>query len=304
MAMAVTDATMVERSGRPLPPASWKGQLLVGTALIISSIAHVALLGTVLFASPDANNAPPAKSITVDLVPEKDAPPAAKPETPNSEPPRPALERPAPETAAQEKSARQSNPAPQTSSTATKKPEAAAARAPSSQLPAPSPKAAQPESRPSQSQAMNEDAAATAVRLAHLLHLNEVDPSTAFEAPPSENRARLSRKEIAAFKAQLKKCWVPPAGGPAAGKVKVVLRIALSLKGELTKDPVLLAGSPSIHGPALFKSAREALAQCQPYTALPARKYKEWKELDLNFALSEILDVSSGAGFGTTRVTR
>lgn len=299
--MAVTDATMSERSARPLSPAAWKAQLLVGAALILSSIAHVALLGTILFASPGANNAPRAKSITVDLVPEKNAPPAAKPEIRKSLLPKPAIEEPAQEKRAQEMPTLQSPPP------AAKKSETMMALASAS--PAPSPKATQPERRPVPSDAMQEDteanaAAAAAVRLVHLLHLKEIDPSTAFEAPPSKNRARLSRKEIAAFKAQLKKCWTPPAGVPRAAKVKVVLRVTLSPKGKLINDPVLLAGSPSIHGPALFKSALDALAQCQPYTTLPARKYKEWKRLDLNFTPADILAVGSGAGFGSARISR
>jgi hypothetical protein len=301
----MADATMAERSERLLAPASWKAAMLLGAGLIISSVAHMALLGTVLFASASPNEAPPPKSITVDLVPEKDAPPVVKLELPKPEPLRPALEMPTLEKQAQ-----------QSSSSSASAPRAAAARqqlaaaqkstppSPAPQQSAPEAKATQPEPRPAQSEPVTEDTGVTAARIAQMLHLSELDPTATFEAPPSENSARLSRKEIAALKAHLEKCWAPPAGVPREEKLKVLLRVALSPQGRLAKAPVLLAGSPSIHGPALFKSALDALARCQPYAMLPAKKYKDWKLLDLNFTPGEIVAINSGSGFQSTKSIR
>jgi hypothetical protein len=42
--------------------------------------------------------------------------------------------------------------------------------------------------------------------------------------------------------------------------------------------------SPAKLGFPLFQNAKAALKQCQPYTMLPADKFKEWRVLDLNFS--------------------
>ena len=91
---------------------------------------------------------------------------------------------------------------------------------------------------------------------------------------------------------------------PRAENLKAAIRIALSRNGKFSREPTLLAASASANGPALVKSALAALAQCQPYTVLPASKYQEWKQLDLTFTSREILDVSSGKGFGTRNARR
>jgi hypothetical protein len=111
------------------------------------------------------------------------------------------------------------------------------------------------------------------------------------DAPPSETAAQLSAEEIAGFKDHLKKCWVPPSGVPDTKKLKAVIRVALNPDGTLIAKPALLAASASEFGPALVESAMRALVQCQPYTVLPAEKYKEWKFLDLNFSQDDIAGV-------------
>jgi hypothetical protein len=286
--MAVVDATVAERSERPRSRASWTPRLVVGAALLLSSAAHITLLGSVLFANPRANDAPPPKSIMVDLVPAKQAPPAAKPELPKLELPKP-----------QALAAKREKPA---SSSARESPPRAASPEPAAPPLPPAAPTTRAEPRPAP--AVPDDAGEAAVRIARLMHLGELNPDIIFEAPPSRNEARLSRSEIAAFKAHLKTCWKPPAGVPQAENLKAAIRIALRPNGRFGKEPVLLAASASIHGPALVKSALAALTQCQPYTVLPARKYQEWRQLDLRFTSRDILDVRSGKGFGARNARR
>jgi hypothetical protein len=50
-----------------------------------------------------------------------------------------------------------------------------------------------------------------------------------------------------------------------------------------------MAAKATPKGPLIMKAAIHALEACQPYSMLPADKYKEWRELDLEF---------TPAGFG------
>jgi hypothetical protein len=127
-----------------------------------------------------------------------------------------------------------------------------------------------------------EERAATAARLAWMLNL-PTDTSTSLAAPPSEEKSNLAREEVAAFKAQVSKCWVAPAGMPNTPDANVLIRIALNPDGTLGTAPELIAAPVSIDGRPLAESAKRALRKCQPYAALPAGKYRDWKILDMSF---------------------
>ena len=60
-------------------------------------------------------------------------------------------------------------------------------------------------------------------------------------------------------------------------------RVLMTPDGRLAAPPMLVEASASAKGPALMQSAMSALQACQPYSMLPADKYREWKVLDLNF---------------------
>ena len=68
-----------------------------------------------------------------------------------------------------------------------------------------------------------------------------------------------------------------------------MLRVALKRDGKLARTPTLMAAKATPKGPLIMKAAIHALEACQPYSMLPADKYKEWRELDLEF---------TPAGFG------
>lgn len=108
--------------------------------------------------------------------------------------------------------------------------------------------------------------------------------SIGFDTIPSESK--LADQVIATLKARMKECWAPPFSLATADaqKLVVVLRVSLQQDGALAGEPTLLAASASPKGAALLQTAMQALQKCQPYSFLPAAKYKEWKKLDLSFS--------------------
>jgi hypothetical protein len=124
----------------------------------------------------------------------------------------------------------------------------------------------------------------------------EEKPVTPSGGPPSEIKAKLTAEEIAAFRAEIQKCWELPIGIPDAMKLEVVLRVAMSRKGTLFVPPELLKAPASVHGPRLVGIAMKALQQCAPYKSLPSAKYNEWKVLDLRFLATGM------AGLDSTKV--
>ena len=103
-----------------------------------------------------------------------------------------------------------------------------------------------------------------------------------FDAPAASS-ANISIDSAKALREHLKSCSILPASISPNDNVKLVLRVALLPNGKLAKEPLLISGSASEKGPALLKSATDALLACQPYNELPADKYTEWKMLDLVF---------------------
>jgi hypothetical protein len=119
--------------------------------------------------------------------------------------------------------------------------------------------------------------------------LDVVTPAASGSLEPlSETAANLSVDDVAAFKTHLRKCWSPPPGLAETPKLKVVLRVFLARNGALAAQPVLLAASASPAGPALVQTAVAALRRCQPFSFLPADRYKEWKVLDLNLSPADM----------------
>jgi hypothetical protein len=99
-----------------------------------------------------------------------------------------------------------------------------------------------------------------------------------FDAP-SSNPAMLPHDDIAAFRARLSSCSRLPAG--IDENVMIALRISFKRDGTLASPPQLLEASLSPDAAALLNIAVSALQSCQPFTELPADKYKRWKTLDL-----------------------
>jgi hypothetical protein len=103
-----------------------------------------------------------------------------------------------------------------------------------------------------------------------------------FDAP-AFHAAKVSTDDIARFREHLKKCSVLPRSIAPTDKVTIRLRASFRPDGTLASAPLLIEASASAKGPLLMQAAIHALEGCQPYAALPADRYSEWKVLDLGF---------------------
>ena len=107
-------------------------------------------------------------------------------------------------------------------------------------------------------------------------------PGDGFDAPASE-KADVASSLVTEFRRHLKTCSKLPRSIAPLDKIKITLRVLMTLEGKLAAEPLLIEASASAKGPALMQSAISALQACQPYAMLPADRYGEWKVLDLSF---------------------
>ncbi len=277
---------------------------------LISAVAHAIMLTLFLLGTAKPYDAAPTETVSVDLVPSEEAPPdpaKIEPDKPEPQkPPEPELTvvlptfsptRPSATAVAPTSTPKQSAPALSAAApakaTAPAKAEAPAKTAPATPAPAtppqagPTPAASAP-AQPQPPAAQKPDP--SIFDPASIPKLMELTPRSAPEAPTfafdaqAEVSADLSREDVAAFKAHLKKCLKLPAGVDPSSRRRVVVRVFLKPDGALASEPMLIEASASREGPAMVKAAQEALRQCQPYGFLPADKYPEWKVLDLTLS--------------------
>jgi len=242
-------------------PAAWRlGGFAVAGGLAVSALVHLALVGAVLFVTPKLLPAP-VNSMTVDIVSPDEIAEISKKAAPA--PPM------APQPQAQPPQATQ---APQVPPSSGLDPYLLPRDPPPAAVPVPE--------------------LGEAARLAQLLGLPPPTAGAVSGGAPSEYQANLTPEEIARFSAHVQSCWTSPAGLVNAPKLEVVIRVGLRPDGRFTVVPALLAAPASAQGPALVKAAMRALQQCQPYNALPAGKYDEWRLLDLRFSADGMATVS------------
>jgi outer membrane biosynthesis protein TonB len=86
-----------------------------------------------------------------------------------------------------------------------------------------------------------------------------------------------------AFRERVSSCSTLPAGIDHHDKIAVSLRVSFNPDGTLASPPRPLRPITSPKAQAMMESAINALQKCQPYTMLPADKYKIWKSIDLVF---------------------
>jgi hypothetical protein len=116
-------------------------------------------------------------------------------------------------------------------------------------------------------------------------------PGEGFDAPASRP-ADVASNLVAEFRRHLKTCSKLPAAVGPSDKIKIKLRVFMTLEGRLAAEPILIEASASAKGPALMQSAIGALEACQPYAMLPADRYGEWQVLDLSFTPQDFADAS------------
>jgi len=223
---------------------------IISSILLASVLLHLGLLGLILWAERRGSTTADTETIAVELVKPSDIPPV-KVEPPKLEPPKPEPQKPEPQ-----KPVEQQSP----------KPDAPAQAAPSEPPPAKIAVAPPPDKPP-----------------APAPQDNAVRPAGPSGGPASESKSGLTPEEIAAFRAQVQKCWTLPVGLPNAMKLEAVLRVSLARNGAIAAGPELLRANALADGPVLVGVAMKALRECAPYRSLPAAKYSEWKVLDLRF---------------------
>jgi hypothetical protein len=239
-----------------------------------SIAAHIALLALIVFGSGVRlfDTAPPP-AIDVELVPAKDAPA----ETPGGLS-LPSLETPKGDDSKQddakadEPKAAQPHTAKPDDPPVTPAPETAA---PETAAPAPEPPALP-------------QAVITGAPVVQPDVMSQYgDPFLSGGFTPNKEAADLKADVVAAFRAHLKSCLKLPAGVSPTDDARIVLRVSLKRDGRLAATPALMAAKATPTGPLIMKAAIRALEACQPYAMLPAEKYKEWRELDLEFTAAE-----------------
>jgi outer membrane biosynthesis protein TonB len=104
---------------------------------------------------------------------------------------------------------------------------------------------------------------------------------------PKGNAMALSQSEIDALRAQIRRCWNPPAGAADARDMRVEMNVKLRIDGSLAAEPVLLERGTGPYFQVFAESALRAVQRCQPYS-LPAAKYEAWRDIDLGFRLDDM----------------
>lgn len=258
---------------------------ILRTGIAASAIAHLSVLMLVLFFTEvHPFGLVTAEPITVDIV------------SPAEAPPPPNKEEPLPEPKAKPSDTFDLSPKPASGSPPAATPQPAATRPPQrATLSAPSPGTQPPNVRP---QPPATDPAPgylppepdLSIKYHVMLGLPpdlpaeppKGKPGDDFDAPASKT-ADIDSSLVSEFRRHLKKCSrLPPSIAPS-DKLKITLRVLMTLEGKLAADPILIEASASAKGPVLMQSAIGALEACQPYAMLPADRYGEWKVLDLSF---------------------
>ena len=271
------------------------------TGAAISVAAHVAALTACLvLAGVRPFDPTTAEAITVDIVTPEEAPPL--PKEPDYDFPR--FDEKSQEQAAEKKQAAQESPqqaapeqpakpapAPpakpkQDSRQAALKPQAAEPSKPEQPQPQAQPQQQmQPQTPPPAQPEQEVPTAAPDItsKFGMMFTLPDAGAAGDFDAKATA-KANISREDAAALRAHLKTCSIMPKSVTASDNVRIVLRVAFQPDGRLAAEPLLIEASASEKGPALMRSAMDALDKCQPYAMLPADRYDQWRMLDLSFS--------------------
>lgn len=270
------------------------------TGAAISVAAHVAALTACLvLAGVRPFDPTAAEAITVDIVTPEEAPPLPK-EPDNYDFPtldeksqEQATEKQAPQESPQQPAPEQP-PKPAPAPSAAAKPKQDSQQAALQQQPAEPPKPAeqakpvqqsQPQSQPPASSQPEVPTAAPDItsRFGMMFTLPDAGAAGDFDAKATA-KANISGEDAAALRAHLKTCSILPRSISPSDNVRIVLRVAFQRDGKLAAEPLLIEASASEKGPALMKSAMDALEKCQPYAMLPPDRYDQWRMLDLSFS--------------------
>lgn len=104
---------------------------------------------------------------------------------------------------------------------------------------------------------------------------------------PTGQSATLTQSEEAALAGQMRRCWNLLPGEIESG-LTVDLRVNLNQDGSVLGTPRLLTNpTSSMHG-SIARAAQRAVLSCGPYQ-LPAEKYAQWSEVEVQFRASDVI---------------
>jgi hypothetical protein len=285
---------------------------IIRTDIAASAVVHLSLVALIILISEvHPFRTPPSDTVAVDIVtPEELKKEQEKVPEPAPIPtPTPTPELRLPEFTAKEKEATSKTPATASPEPQTAQQQPAPKRSPQASPPPPRRDVdAQPQPQPPpQPQATPQPPAPSyrppepdvTVKYGVMLGLPETPsplPSSTKDAPKDDVggaqdtvAAKLSTDVIAELYRHLRSCAKPPAEISRSDKVHIKLRAFMTTDGRLATAPALIEASASpAKGLAMLESARSALEACQPYTMLPADKYREWRVLDLTFTPKDL----------------
>lgn len=101
---------------------------------------------------------------------------------------------------------------------------------------------------------------------------------------------KLTVSEVDAFRAQMRRCWSPPAGAKKAENLIVQVRLSLTPGGAISSGPKVV--NRQFLSDPFFRAAAEsvlrAIRRCQPFR-MPPKKYASWRNIELTFDPSKML---------------
>ncbi len=101
---------------------------------------------------------------------------------------------------------------------------------------------------------------------------------------------KLTVSEVDSFRAQMRRCWSPPAGAREAENLIVQVRVSLTPSGSISAGPKVV--NRQFLSDPFFRAAAEsvlrAIRRCQPFR-MPPKKYASWRNIELTFDPSKML---------------
>lgn len=94
--------------------------------------------------------------------------------------------------------------------------------------------------------------------------------------------SRLTRSELDALAAQMRRCWSPPFAALNEEGLTVRLIVDLDTSGRPIAMPRIMTAVTTPLVEATAKAAQRAIVKCGPYALDPA-KYAEWQQVDVTF---------------------
>jgi outer membrane biosynthesis protein TonB len=130
------------------------------------------------------------------------------------------------------------------------------------------------------------------VRYGVMLGLPDALPPLAMSADkPTDDKeagvtatSNLATDLVTGFRQHLRSCSKLPGSISSADNVRVKLRVIMTPDGRLATEPDVIEVTNPMKAIELKQAAVSALTACQPYTMLPADRYREWRVLELSFA--------------------